>query len=145
MQPQMPLTRYPCETRQSATASLPAAPSFDQGVWHWLTSKEHSSLLHPLSGLWILGLDWMLFGGNVVSLGLLTILMMLAGFVIGGAGTAFIQGHYTGNGVGACFGKGLLGGLVVGVPFPVAGTFAGTIILAVSGLKALRNKMPFRS
>jgi hypothetical protein len=91
-------------------------------------------LLHPSSGLLILGLDWLLFSGSVLSLGLSTPALVLAGFVLGTVGTGVLQSRYGGDGTWMSVGKGLLGGIAVGIPLPIVGTAVGGAILALSGL-----------
>lgn len=100
-------------------------------------SDDASTFLHPASGALILGLDWLLFSGTVVTLGLSTVSSIGGGFLLGGLGTAWIQRSYGGDGVGASLGKGVLAGLTVGLPLPIAGTAVGGGILALSGLNRL--------
>jgi len=103
----------------------------------WLASSRHRGLFHPTSGIWILGLDWTIFGGNALTLGLATFVTMSAGFVLGTLGTALCQWHFAGDSPAKALLKGIFGGLLVGVPLPIAGSFAGTFILAASGLTGL--------
>ncbi len=37
--------------------------------------------------------------------------------------------------------KGVFAGMVVGAPFPIAGTAAGALVLSICGLDALRNQL----
>jgi len=94
-----------------------------------------SRLLHPASGLAILALDWLLFSGNVASLGLSTVAVSVLGAVLGTVGTAFIQRRYGRDGPFISLLKGLAGGVVIGLPLPIAGTAAGGAILTLSGLR----------
>lgn len=91
-------------------------------------------LLHPSSGLVILGLDWLLFSGSVLSLGLSTPALVLTGFALGTLGTSVLQSRYGGDGTWMSIGKGLLGGIAVGIPLPIVGTAVGGAVLALSGL-----------
>ncbi|MFP4229463.1 MAG: phosphoribosylaminoimidazole carboxylase [Salinivenus sp.] len=93
-----------------------------------------SRFLHPSSGAFILGLDWVLFSGNVLSLGVSTPVLTLSGFVLGTLGTGILQSRYGGDGRWMSVGKGLLGGIAVGIPLPIVGTAVGGAILALSGL-----------
>jgi len=103
-----------------------------------LPSSPH--ILHPASGLLILGLDWLLFSGSVLSLGLSTPALAVLGFVVGATGTGLIQARYGHDpGLSSSL-KGVLGGLAVGIPLPVAGTALGGLILTLSGLDRLRGK-----
>lgn len=98
--------------------------------------------LHPSSGALILGLDWLLFSGNALSMGLSTPILTLAGFVLGTVGTGILQSRYGADGRWMSLGKGLLGGIAVGIPLPIVGTAAGGAILVLSGLnrKALLDR-----
>ena len=97
-------------------------------------SSSPSRFLHPASGVLILGLDWLLFSGSVLSLGLSTPALAVLGFALGAAGTGLLQARYGNDGPSKSTLKGLLGGLAVGIPLPIAGTAVGGAILALSGL-----------
>ncbi|MFB6232062.1 MAG: phosphoribosylaminoimidazole carboxylase [Salinibacter sp.] len=99
--------------------------------------RSTTSVLHPASGLLILGADWLLFSGSTLTLGLSTPALAALGFGIGGLGAGAIQKVYHDDGVGLSVLKGLLAGLTVGIPLPVAGTAVGGTILALSGLDNL--------
>lgn len=102
--------------------------------------QARPQLLHPMSGAAILGLDWLLFSGNVLSGGLSTPLVMVLGFGIGGAAVSAIQRFRAKDGVGASILKGLGAGCVVGAPLPIGGTVVGGTVLALSGLSRLKLK-----
>ena len=102
-------------------------------------STPSNRWLHPASGLLILALDWLLFSGSALSLGLSTPMMALIGFALGGVGTGIIQARYGRNGTTKSVLKGLLSGLAVGIPLPIAGTAVGGAILTLSGLDRLRK------
>lgn len=96
--------------------------------------------LHPASGLLILALDWLLFSGGILTLGLSTPLL-LTGAALGTAGGVFgLQRRYAEDGRGAGLLKGMVGGLAVGLPLPVAGTGVGGLVLTLSGLNRLRER-----
>lgn len=95
------------------------------------------SFLHPASGVLILGLDWLLFSGSVITLGLSTLGLAGLGLGLGGLGTGLIQRVYHEDGMAKVLLKGLLAGIAVGIPLPVAGTAVGGGILALSGLDRL--------
>lgn len=99
--------------------------------------RPATRFLHPASGALILGLDWLLFSGSVLSLGLSTPALAVLGFVLGAAGTGLLQTRYGRDSRTKVTMKGLLGGLAVGVPLPIAGTAVGGAILALSGLDQL--------
>jgi len=96
-------------------------------------------LLHPLSGLLILGLDWVLFGSNLLSGGALTVLWSVLGFVVGGLGVAIVQKRFENDSTEGVFWKGVLAGVAVGLPFPIAGTALGAFVLTLSGLDILKG------
>lgn len=98
-----------------------------------------STILHPASGALILGLDWLLFSQNALTLGLSTVLVGSLGFGVAGLGTGVIQHRYDADGLGMAVLKGLLAGITVGIPFPVAGTAVGGGILTLSGLNSFRR------
>ena len=99
--------------------------------------SQSRTFLHPVSGALILGLDWVLFSENAMTLGLSTPLVILVGFGCAGLGTGLIQHLYHDEGLGKAVLKGLLAGLAVGIPLPIAGTAVGGGILALSGLNTL--------
>lgn len=96
--------------------------------------RSLQSFLHPASGALILAFDWLLFSGSAISLGLGTIALASAGFVLGLIGVAFIQHHYGPDPMITSGLKGLLAGVVVGIPLPIAGTAVGGLVLSLSGL-----------
>jgi len=119
-----------------ATA-LPPEPT----LWRWLTEPRGSQWLLPVTGAWILGLDWLLFAENTLSLYLATPLLAVAGFIGGALGTHYFQSRYGGDRGTSAWIKSLLAGIVVGMPFPLAGTFVGGWILFNSGLASLRDRL----
>lgn len=102
--------------------------------------EESTTVLHPASGVLILGLDWVLFSGNAITLGLSTAVGAAVGFVVGGLGIAVIQRIYGGDSVVKALLKALLAGITVGLPLPVAGTAVGGGVLALSGLNSLWSR-----
>jgi hypothetical protein len=90
--------------------------------------------LMPATGLWILGLDWLLFSQNSLSFGLATPIVAAAGFLLGAAGTFFFQRRYGHDSIIAAGLKGLFAGAAVGIPWPIIGTLIGTWVLLASGL-----------
>lgn len=96
--------------------------------------RTTTRFLHPASGILILGLDWLFFSGSVLSLGLSTPALSLFGFVGGAVGTGLLQARYGRDARSTSGLKGLLGGIAVGIPLPVAGTALGGLVLTLSGL-----------
>lgn len=95
------------------------------------------TFLHPASGVLILALDWLLFSGSAITLGLSTLGLAGIGLTLGGLGTGLIQRVYHEDGRAKALLKGLLAGITVGIPLPVAGTAVGGGILALSGIDQL--------
>jgi hypothetical protein len=97
--------------------------------------------LQPTTGVLILALDWALFGGNALTAGALAPLWIAAGALLAGGGTYLIQRRGGKDTARAAAAKAILAGALVAVPFPVAGTFAGSVVLGAAGLsKALRGR-----
>jgi len=94
----------------------------------------------PATGAWILALDWLLFSTNTLSAYAATPLVMIVGFVLGGAGTYLIQRRGANDAPWSAFLKAVLAGIVVGVPWPVAGTLIGGWVLLSSGLGNVRKE-----
>ncbi len=111
------------------------------GLLSWLTEPIAGVLFLPLTGLWVLGWDWLLFSGDAGTLGLATPLTVVLGFFAGSIGTYQLQRHFAGDDKSQAWVKGLLAGLVVGVPFPLAGTMIGGWVLAKSGLLSWRERV----
>jgi hypothetical protein len=76
-----------------------------------------------------------------VTLGLSTPVTALVGFLAGALGTYNVQRRYAGDHGPRAGWKALLAGLVVGVPFPLAGTMVGAWIIARSGLAELKGRL----
>ncbi len=107
----------------------------------WLVDPEPKRFLLPITGAWILGLDWLFFSQDVLSLGLATPILVVVGFLLGGAGTLYFQRRFAKEGWLPALLKALLAGIAVGVPWPIFGTIVGGWILLASGLpKGFRGR-----
>lgn len=104
------------------------------GQFGWLINSQPRRLLLPITGLWVLGLDWLLFSSNSVTLGLATPWIVVIGFVVGGAGTFFLQKHFGQDPAWKAALKALVIGALVGAPWPLAGTLIGGWVLLAAGL-----------
>lgn len=102
-----------------------------------LLRNKLPNLFHPASGLLILAVDWLLFSGSILTLGLSTPVLTVLGFIAGALLVTWIQVSYTDDTRRAGMWKGLIGGIVVGLPLPIAGTGAAGLILTLSGLDRL--------
>jgi hypothetical protein len=103
-------------------------------------SARRQRFFVPLTGAWILGLDWLLFSQNILTVGLATPVLMTVGFLLGGLGTLFLQRGIARDRWSAATLKALLAGLVVGAPWPVLGTVVGGWVLLASGLASRADR-----
>ncbi len=100
-----------------------------------LIKPEKPSLYIPVSGLLILGLDWLFFSSNALSGGLATPLIVVLGFITGTAGTFILQRWFAEDPWWKAAIKALIAGVVVGAPWPIGGTILGGWVLLSSGLR----------
>lgn len=105
-----------------------------------IESAAKKSFLHPASGGIILGADWLFFSGTVLSGGFGVLSAMPLGFLTGLVGVTCSQRFLAEENWGKAITKGILSGIVIGMPFPVFGTLVGGGVLAVSGLDEMRNR-----
>jgi hypothetical protein len=116
--------------------------STDQpGHLRWLFAPIEGRMFLPLAGLWILGLDWLLFPPEAATVGLATPVASLLGFVLGSTGVYRMQRQLALDSKREAIGKALLAGFIVGLPFSLAGTVVGAWIVASSGLLHLRDRL----
>ncbi len=111
------------------------------GRLRWLVDPQRRGLLLPITGAWILALDWLLFSSNAVSAGLATPFVVVIGFALGAVGTFFFQKRFAEDSAFKAAAKALAAGIVVGVPWPLFGTVVGGWILIVSGLGRAKNEI----
>ena len=101
--------------------------------------------IHPMAALATLVLDNVFGIFEIVDPFLLVLTSVSVG-VIGAVTTAFVQRYLAKDGWGASVAKGLVMGVIAGVPFQVTGTAAGAILLGWAGasqwikLPAPKNK-----
>jgi hypothetical protein len=110
-----------------------------RGPLRWLI--EPTQTLLPLTGLWILAWDWLLFSTSALSLGLAVPIAMVIGFVVGGAGTLYFQRRFAGDALWKAALKALVAGIFVGAPWPLAGTLLGGWVLLASGTTSAKGKL----
>ena len=125
---------YPEHT---ASANSTEQPS----MLRWLIEPLQDRMFLPLAGLWILGLDWLLFPPEAATLGLATPFTSLLGFILGTAGVYQMQRRFALDDKPRATLKAIVAGLIVGLPFSMAGTVVGAWILATSGLIHLRDRL----
>jgi hypothetical protein len=101
---------------------------------------EKKSFFHPLSGMVILGLDWLAFGldffSGFAALAVVSILTFAVTFIL----VSKVQRRLRGDPPQAAAVKAFLGAAAAGVPFPIAGTVVGAAIIAMSGLPRLGRR-----
>jgi hypothetical protein len=107
--------------------------------FRWLIEPKHTLL--PLTGLWILAWDWLLFSTSALSLGLAVPIAMVIGFVVGGAGTLYFQRRFAGDALWKAALKALVAGIFVGAPWPLAGTLLGGWVLLASGTTSAKGEL----
>jgi hypothetical protein len=93
-----------------------------------------NTFYHPASGVVILGLDWLLFGSDLMTDFLALPLMCVLGFMATFPIVLAIQRGWSRNNWPSAIGKAFLGAFMVGLPFPVTGTLLGAAILMLAGL-----------
>jgi hypothetical protein len=126
---------------QELLPPLRSGPDGQSSWFDWLTDPLPKRFMLPATGLLIMGLDWLLFSEEAASFGVLIPFTSLVGFVVGGIGTYLLQTRHGCDSKPVAGLKGLLAGILVGIPLPLAGTMAGGAILASSGLASLRWRL----
>jgi len=106
----------------------------DRGFLGWLFNPRQRRFILPVTGAWILLLDWVLFSSNLLSAWLATPVVMVVGFVLGSVGTFLVQRRKARDAAWLAALKAVLAGIVVGLPWPVGGTLVGGWVLLTSGL-----------
>ena len=96
--------------------------------------------IHRLSGAWIFLIDWLFFGVNAITAGLATPVVSILAFLTGGTGVFLIQKLLNKDSFGQAFLRGLIAGVMAGIPFSIAGTVYGGWVLAMAGMR--REDLP---
>lgn len=126
---------------QELLPPLRSVPADGLGWLDWLIDPMPKRFMLPATGLLIMGLDWLLFSEEAASFGVLIPFTSTVGFLVGSLGTYHLQTRHGHDSTPAACLKGLLAGILVGIPFPLAGTVIGAAILAGSGLAGLRWRL----
>jgi hypothetical protein len=129
------------KTFQELLPPLRRGPDGESSWFDWLTDPLPKRFMLPATGLLVMGLDWLLFSEEAASFGLLIPFTSLVGFVVGGIGTYLLQSRHGLDPKPVAWLKGLLAGILIAIPFPLAGTMVGGAILASSGLAGLRWRL----
>jgi hypothetical protein len=101
---------------------------------------KKKSYFHPLSGMVILGLDWLAFGLDFFSGFTALAVVSAATFGVTYAAVNKIQQKLHGDSPKTARKKALIGATAAGVPFPITGTLVGAAIIALSGLRGFGRK-----
>jgi hypothetical protein len=107
----------------------------------WLTAPVPGRFMLPVTGLLIMGLDWLCFSEEAATLGLAIPLTSLVGFLAGAFGTYHLQRKYGLDSRPTAWLKSLLAGFLVGIPLPLGGTLLGAWILTQSGVMSLKDRL----
>lgn len=128
-------------TQQELLPPTSNGPAGVSGWFHWLTDPLPRRFMLPATGLMIMGLDWLFFSEEAASLGFAVPFTSLIGFLAGSLGAFHLQRKYGLDSRPVAGLKSLLAGVLVGIPFPLAGTLAGAWILTTSGLTSLKDRL----
>jgi hypothetical protein len=128
-------------THQELLPPASEGPAGIAGWFHWLTDPLPRRFMLPVTGLLIMGLDWLFFSEEAASLGFAIPFTSLVGFVTGALGAYFLQRKYGLDSRPAALFKSVLAGVLVGIPLPLAGTLAGAWILTTSGLASFKDRL----
>lgn len=104
---------------------------------HVRDTENPHSMLHVVSAVLLTVVDNAFWGVNAMTLGLATPLVMLLAFSSMFLVVILIQVFMAKDGLGLAITKGVIVGILAGVPTSVVGTFAGGFILG-DGIRARR-------
>jgi hypothetical protein len=110
-----------------------------------MNEPAKSPPVHPLSAIATVVLDWLWLVIEIpesVAPPVGTLLLVLTCFGLGALAllvVMLVQRNVAHDRWGAAFAKGLVMGIVAGVPFPVAGTAVGGVLLGWAGLRRLQS------
>jgi hypothetical protein len=128
-------------SKQELLPPIGEMPAGLHGWFDWLTSAEPKRFMLPATGLLIMGLDWLFFSEEAATLGLAIPMTTTLGFLTGSMGTWYLQRKYGLDTKPAALVKSIAAGILVGIPFPLAGTLVGAWIMATSGLLGLKDNL----
>lgn len=99
-------------------------------------SDERRPPLHPLAAFTIIALDGV-FGTFEIASPLALVFTSIGVGFLGFISTTFVQRFLEKEGWGAAIAKGLVMGILAGVPYPIAGTAIGAPLLIWAGVHRL--------
>lgn len=102
-------------------------------------------ILHPWSAGLLLAVDNLCFGANAVTGFLATPIVIAVAFTVTFAGVYRMQRQRGGDGVFTSLTKALLCGALAAVPWSVAGTAVGGLVLLAAGMSGSSPKNPPQS
>ena len=91
--------------------------------------------IHRLSGAWILLIDNLFFVGTISTAGLGLPISCLLASLTGGLGVFLIEKLINKNSFNQSVLRGLVAGVLSGIPISIAGTVYGGWVLAMAGIK----------
>lgn len=100
------------------------------------------TVLHPVSGLVVIGLDNALFGANALTLGWATPVVCLVAFLLASTGVFLVQKIQARDGFLKSAAKAVFCGVFAGLPTSLMGTALGAVILLLSGLSRFSRGRP---
>ena len=128
-------------SKQELLPPISKEPVGLSGWLEWLITPLPGQIMLPATGFLIMGLDWLFFSKEAATLGLALPFTITVGFLAGSIGTFHLQRkHAQDSKAWHCL-RAWLAGVLVGLPFPLAGTLAGAWIIANSGLASLKNRL----
>ena len=95
--------------------------------------------IHPLAAFAIIALDGIFGAFEIVDPFLLVVTCIVVG-LLGFSATTMVQRYLAHDGWGTAIAKGLVMGIVAGVPYPIAGTVVGVPLLIWAGLHRSNNQ-----
>ena len=128
-------------SNQELLPPISQEPAGLSGWLGWLTDPLPKRFMLPATGLLIMGLDWLFFSEEAATFGLAIPFTSVVGFLAGSLGAYHIQRKYGLDSRPAAWAKSLVAGILVGIPFPLAGTIVGGWIVATSGLIGLKDRL----
>lgn len=127
--------------RHELSARPDNPPEGRTSFWQWLVGPVPRRFLLPATGLWILGLDWLLFSPESATAGFGLPMTCAIGLLAGSVGAYVLQHRFAGDRRHQALLKAVGAGLAVGIPLPITGTIVGAWIIAQSGLAGWRRRL----
>ena len=91
--------------------------------------------IHKLSGAWIFLIDNLFFVGTAFTAGLALPISCLLAFITGSLGVFLIEKMINKNTFSQSFFRGLIAGILSGIPISIAGTIYGWWVLKMADIK----------